>query len=247
MRMVVGISKLSPMAFNDIVRDKELVGNEWRLRVFNKTREYTTKNKYLFLFLSISDLLVAYRLLQGINCIGVVFDCKQKLKDLSGVVLCDTIHDFIVQFKKAKKVSSDVTITYKATDVIGNLINQNKSEGILHTYNNTLYSITSKDLRELVKTTINKYLNGQLTLKSSQQTLLTSCPKRGKAKDAFETFINLLATDQATQLRNAIVEVKSMTKKNKSVNFEDCIQSASKKHGVAAYDMRYMLAINRKE
>jgi hypothetical protein len=115
-----------------------------------------------------------------------------------------------------------------------------KDNGFLHIYNNLLYKIANKGLRESVRDLILLRMEGKISNKVFDSKVTSQLPSRGKARDVVQQMLDLVNGAEGEKLRPAIAEaIKQKADTSLSENIAE-------RYKVQGYDVRYFMAVIRK-
>lgn len=187
-----------------------------------------------------------YQLLIHKNNIGhrcvVVFDVEQKLQMLTNATIANDVDFLKQQFKEQKNHIKHLTTTKEIDQVFKTL--KNNEGGIMHVYNDNLYKIKSKDLRERLKNLILQYSAGKLSQNQIKMLVeeIKLFKRNPNTQNTVDKLMNLIQTDEFTRIRQTIMELQ---KKSTPIT-NSTIEILATKNVVEAYDVRYLFKVLNK-
>jgi hypothetical protein len=194
------------------------------------------KSKFM-LFVNADDLMNMVSLLRNVECIGIVFDYRLRLEELSPITIIDLedagYHKAINCILDNLESKEHIRLVSKRTDHIKALLDTKNNSGFLHSYNTLIYNISNKEVREQIRASILSRMSGLITKEAFDKVTQRLLPVRGKSRDSVIALATLVNGQEAEKLRVALVEARANPPQ---------LEKIAEKRKVELYDLRYFLA-----
>lgn len=176
-----------------------------------------------------------------------VFDAREKLEYIQGIsIYSESKAGFVENFLlNNEDVGPKLIPQIKVAKPIEVLIEKNKSMGILHEYNTTLYSITKKTTRDDVKDFVMRFVDGKVTDKDIDNLVKQTEAemRQSKMKEALHLIFNMLKGSHFILLKAAMKDLNNYKGKvDRSV-----IEATAIRHKVETFDLHYFFSVLAKK
>jgi hypothetical protein len=172
----------------------------------------------------------------------IVFDSIEKLQTIENIrIIGKDNEEYLKNFLlNNQDTGPNEKLVIKPIDYIAETIEINKESGLLHKYNTTLYSITTKELREEMRQIVLKYASSVMSkvqLDTLVHNLLGS--RRGRTREVIQEIYDIVTSDEFARIRLSVTTLL----KHSAIVDRPMVERVSYTNKVEPYDVHYLYSV----